>query len=130
MRRQTAGRARQRFARTDASVHCPSARLHPWTDRATRWPSSTCQLHVVEHVRLVVEAVALAPRQRLKSRERSRAWIVNKLVNEAAQKQIEFDDFVQIGLDDLAAGRVHTQEEMEQWFEARKANRASRIAAE
>ena len=65
-----------------------------------------------------------------KSRERSRAWIVNKLVNEAAQKQIEFDDFVQIGLDDLAAGRVHTQEEMEQWFEARKANRASRIAAE
>jgi predicted transcriptional regulator len=64
------------------------------------------------------------------SRERSRAWIVNKLVDEAAKRQIEFDDFVQVGLDDLAAERVHTQEEMEQWFETRKANRASRIAAE
>lgn len=64
------------------------------------------------------------------SRERSRAWIVNKLVDEAAKRQIEFDDFVQVGLDDIAAGRVHTQEEMERWFEARKANRASRIAAE
>lgn len=64
------------------------------------------------------------------SRERSRAWIVNKLVDEAAKRQIEFDDFVQVGLDDIAAGRVHTQEEMEQWFADRKANRASRIAAE
>lgn len=65
-----------------------------------------------------------------KSRERSRAWIVNKLVDEAAKRQIEFDDFVEVGLDDLTAGRVHTQEEMEKWFESRKANRASRIAVE
>lgn len=64
------------------------------------------------------------------SRDRSRAWIVNKLVDEAAKRHIEFDDFVQVGLDDLAAGRVHTQEEMEKWFESRKARRASRIAAE
>lgn len=64
------------------------------------------------------------------SRDRSRAWIVNKLVDEAAKRQIEFDDFVQVGLDDIAAGRTHTQEEMESWFEARKASRACRISAE
>ncbi len=64
------------------------------------------------------------------SRDRSRAWIVNKLVDEAAKRQIEFDDFVQVGLDDIAAGRTHAQEEMESWFEARKASRSSRISAE
>ena len=64
------------------------------------------------------------------SKDRSRAWTVAKLVQSAAERQTEFMDFIQVGLDDIAAGRVHTQEEMEAWFAARMANRASRIAAE
>jgi predicted transcriptional regulator len=64
------------------------------------------------------------------TRERSRAWITAKLIEEAARRQSEFDAFLQVGLDDLAAGRVHTQEDVEAWFTERKANRATRIAVE
>ena len=63
-------------------------------------------------------------------RERSRAWIVSKFVEDGARRQADFDAFIQVGLDDIAAGRVHTQEEVEAWWERRKANRAQRIAAE
>jgi predicted transcriptional regulator len=49
------------------------------------------------------------------SRERSRSWIVAKLVEAAAAKQIEMDDFIQIGIDDIERGDFYTQEEMEAW---------------
>lgn len=62
--------------------------------------------------------------------ERSRAWIVAKMVEDTARKQIELADFIQEGIDCIERGEYHTQEEMEAWFETRKANRASRIAAE
>jgi predicted transcriptional regulator len=64
------------------------------------------------------------------SRERSRSWIVSKLVEGAAAKQIEMDDFIQVGLDDIERGDTYTQQEMEAWFAAKKANRANRVAAE
>lgn len=62
--------------------------------------------------------------------ERSRAWVVAKLVENAARKQIELADFIQEGIDSIERGEYHTQEEMEAWFETRKANRSTRIAAE
>jgi predicted transcriptional regulator len=64
------------------------------------------------------------------SRQRSRAWIVGRLVESGVKKEIEFLDFIKVGLDDIAAGRVHSQEEVEAWFEARVAARANQIAAE
>lgn len=63
-------------------------------------------------------------------RERSRAWIVARLIDAAAREQIAFDAFLQVGIDDIQAGRTHTQEEVETWWEARRANRPDRIAAE
>ena len=55
------------------------------------------------------------------SRERSRAWIVARLIEAAAKKQIEMDDFIQVGLDDLEAGRTIPHENLvEQLMERRK----------
>lgn len=62
--------------------------------------------------------------------ERSRAWVVAKMVEDAARKQIKLADLIQEGIDSLERGEYYTQSEMEAWFETRKANRASRIAAE
>jgi predicted transcriptional regulator len=57
------------------------------------------------------------------SRERSRSWIVAKLVEGAAAKQIEMDDFIQVGIDDIERGDFYTQEEMETWVESLKQSR-------
>jgi predicted transcriptional regulator len=65
-----------------------------------------------------------------KDNERTRAWIVARMVEDTARKQIELADFIQDGIDCIERGEYHTQEEMEAWFGTRKANRASRIAAE
>lgn len=46
------------------------------------------------------------------AQDRSRAWIVNKLLETAARKEIEFMEFIQVGLDDIAAGRTIPHEEM------------------
>jgi predicted transcriptional regulator len=64
------------------------------------------------------------------SRDRSRAWIIAQLLEQAATKETEFLDFVQVGLDDLAAGRVVSHEDMEIWFRDRKSARRAQIAAE
>jgi predicted transcriptional regulator len=64
------------------------------------------------------------------SKERSRAWIVAKLVEAAAHKEIELLDFIQQGIESIERGEYYTQEEAEAWFEARVANRPARIAAE
>ncbi len=65
-----------------------------------------------------------------KSRERSRSWITAKLIEDAVRRQSEFDAFIQVGLDDIAAGRVHTQDDVEAWFAHRIAKRNAQIAAE
>lgn len=59
------------------------------------------------------------------SRERSRAWIVSRLIEQAAKKQIEMDDFVQVGLDDLAAGRTIPHDELVKEIMERRKRRAA-----
>ncbi len=48
--------------------------------------------------------------------DRSRAWLVAEAVREMVRREEELMGFLQPGLDDIAAGRVHTQEEMEDWL--------------
>jgi predicted transcriptional regulator len=64
------------------------------------------------------------------ARERSRSWIVSKLVEEGARRQAEFDAFIQQGEDDIKAGRFYTQDEMEAWWAQRRADRAPAPVAE
>lgn len=62
--------------------------------------------------------------------QRSRAWIVQKAIERYVAEEAEFLRFVQVGVDSADRGDLVSQEEMEHWFEARKASRALRIAAE
>ncbi len=48
--------------------------------------------------------------------DRSRAWLVAQAVQEFIDRDAELMAFVQPGLDDIAAGRIVTQEEMEAKF--------------
>lgn len=64
------------------------------------------------------------------ARERSRSWIISRLVEEGVRRQTEFDTFIQEGLDDIDAGHFHTQEEMEAWWAKRKAERTVPPVAE
>ncbi len=56
--------------------------------------------------------------------DRSRSWLVAKAVREYVERETEFLEFIKAGEDDIAAGRVHTQEEMEAWIEERIAKRS------
>jgi predicted transcriptional regulator len=64
------------------------------------------------------------------SRERSRAWIANRLIETAARKEIEFLDFIQAGIDSADRGDMISQDEMEAWLEEKIANRTQAVAAE
>jgi len=44
---------------------------------------------------------------------------VKSVVETATRMDIELAAFVQEGIDDIDAGRSHTQEQVEAWFEAR-----------
>lgn len=46
------------------------------------------------------------------SKDRSRAWVTAWLVEKAATEQTAFLDFVQVGLDDIAAGRTVSHDDM------------------
>lgn len=59
------------------------------------------------------------------SRERSRAWIVARLIEAAAKKQIEIDDFIQVGLDDLEAGRAIPHDQLVKEIMERRKRRAA-----
>lgn len=59
------------------------------------------------------------------SRERSRAWIVSRLVEQAAKKQIEMDEFIQVGLDDFAEGRTIPHEQVVKEIMDRRKRRAA-----
>lgn len=51
--------------------------------------------------------------------ERSRAWLIAKAVERYANEGVAYLDMLQEGLDDVAAGHGHTQEEVEAIFTAR-----------
>lgn len=55
--------------------------------------------------------------------DRSRSWLVAQAVREYVERETEFLEFVKAGEDDIAAGRVYTQEEVETWLEERIAKR-------
>ena len=55
--------------------------------------------------------------------DRSRAWVIARLLDNAASKELEFVEFVQEGLDDIAAGRVVPHERVVAEIEARVAGR-------
>ena len=54
---------------------------------------------------------------------RSREWIVARAVQRYIEEETEFAAFLQEGIADLEAGRVHTQEEVERMFAVRRATR-------
>jgi len=58
--------------------------------------------------------------------DRSRAWIVARAIERYVTEESEFMAFIQEGVDDLEAGRFHTQEEVEEMFSV---DRAARDAA-
>ena len=57
------------------------------------------------------------------SMDRSRAWIAAKAIERYVEEESEFLAFLQVGIDDLDAGRVHTQEEVEAMFGVRRETR-------
>lgn len=61
--------------------------------------------------------------------ERSRSWLVAKAVERYVGEEAAFLDFIQEGEDAIARGEYFTQDEMEQWFEARVAVRSERKSA-
>lgn len=65
-----------------------------------------------------------------KQLDRSRAWIVAKVVTQAVKAELEFQAFVQEGEDAIDRGEFYTQQEMEAWFEQRIKSRATDQAAE
>jgi predicted transcriptional regulator len=79
---------------------------------------------IVVTARLAAEAVeqldALAERI-----DRSRAWIIQRAVESYVGKEMDFLNFVQEGIDAADRGDVISQEEMERWFDNRKARLAT-----
>lgn len=63
-------------------------------------------------------------------RNRSRAWILARLIENAADEELEFRTFIQDGIDAIERGEYYTQQEVEAWFEERIASRSQPIAAE
>ncbi|MGH6652817.1 MAG: CopG family ribbon-helix-helix protein [Sphingopyxis sp.] len=71
-----------------------------------------------------IDADLLAKLDRIAAfNERSRAWVISRLLESAATKELEFVDFIQVGLDDIAAGRVVPHEQVVAEIEARIAGR-------
>lgn len=60
------------------------------------------------------------------SRRRSRAWLVADAVKRMAEEEAEYLAFIQVGLDDIAAGRTIPHEEMMQWLNERYADAIAR----
>ena len=57
--------------------------------------------------------------------ERSRAWLIAKAIERYVDEELEFIDFVRVGEQDVAAGRVLSQEEVEARFLGRKDERSA-----
>jgi predicted transcriptional regulator len=59
------------------------------------------------------------------SRERSRSWIVSKLIEVATSKQLEMDAFIQVGMDDIDAGRTIPHDQVVEEILKRRKQRAA-----
>ncbi len=49
------------------------------------------------------------------AQDRSRAWILSRMIEDEARRQAAFEAFIQEGEDDIERGDFYTQEEMEAW---------------
>ncbi len=68
-----------------------------------------------------VSEETLATLDKLSARlDRSRAWIVTRAIERYVEDESEFPAFLQVGRDDVDAGRVLTQEEVEARFHAKR----------
>ena len=65
----------------------------------------------------VDEATADKLDQLAEELDRSRSWLIAKAVQEYVERETEFREMIRVAEEDFAAGRVHTQEEMEAWLE-------------
>ena len=59
------------------------------------------------------------------SRERSRSWIVARLIESAARSQLENDAFIQVGLDDIEPGRTIAHDQLVTTIMKRRARPAA-----
>jgi len=59
------------------------------------------------------------------SRERSRSWIVARLIESAARAQLESDAFIQVGLDDIEVGRTIAHDQLVDTIMKRRARPAA-----
>lgn len=76
---------------------------------------------VVISARIDAETAALLDKVAT-ARQRSRAWLVADAVKRMAKEEAEYLDFIQVGLDDIAAGRTITHSEMMDWLNDRYAD--------
>ena len=56
-------------------------------------------------------------------RDRSRAWVLSRMIEKAVERELEFRSFIQEGVDAIERGEYYTQEEMEEWVEGLKQSR-------
>jgi predicted transcriptional regulator len=80
--------------------------------------SNVVTARVSDEVLAMIDALAA-------SRERSRSWIVSKLIEVATAKQLEMDAFIQVGMDDLAAGRTIPHDQVVEEILNRRKRRAT-----
>ena len=83
---------------------------------------------VVISARIDAETAALLDKVAA-SRRRSRAWLVADAVKRMAEEEAEYLAFVQVGLDDIAAGRTIPHDEMLEWIDSRIEELRSRVRA-
>ena len=56
-------------------------------------------------------------------RDRSRAWVLSRMIEKAVERELEFRAFIQEGVDAIERGEYYTQEEMEEWVAGLKQSR-------
>lgn len=76
--------------------------------------------------RLDAETLAMVDKIAV-SQGRSRAWFAAQAIKEVAEREAEFLQFVQKGIDDIERGAFYTQEQMEEWFKERVTARKRNI---
>lgn len=83
---------------------------------------------VVISARIDVDTAALLDKVAA-SRRRSRAWLVADAVKRMAEEEAEYLAFVQVGLDDIAAGRTISGEDMLEWIDRKRSELRERQTA-
>lgn len=77
--------------------------------------------------RLDPDTMALVD-QVAKAQGRSRAWFAARAIKQAAEAEAELQAFIQVGMDDVDAGRVVPHEEVELLFDEMIARHRARRA--